>query len=123
MEMRHNICAFQILFLGLHGLQVGIVMSVQSAQICLEIGLKNKFSYWFALVSGADPDKEYGGAIIIWANKVLISEQNHFWFAGGLWENCRSGKLGSRGYWRNFGGGEGGVHHPCTPRKSATTKA
>ena len=59
----------------------------RGAQICLEIGLKNKFSYWFALVSGADPDKEYGGAIIIWANKVLISEQNHFWFAGGLWEN------------------------------------
>ena len=60
MEMRHNVCAFQILFLGLHGLQVGIVMSVQGAQICLEIGLKNIFMYWFALVSGADPEKNMG---------------------------------------------------------------
>ena len=47
-------------FLGLDGLQVGIVMSVQGAQICLEIDLKNIFMYWFALVSGADPEKNMG---------------------------------------------------------------
>ena len=71
-----------------------LLSQYRDAHICLEIGLKNIFMYWFALVSGADYEKKYGGARIIGGNKVSYFNKIFFDMLGVLIKLWGSMKFG-----------------------------
>ena len=70
--MRHEVCTIQI-FSGVQGLQVGSYVSVGCTYLSWD-WFENIFMYWFAQVTGGDPEKN-GGAQIIGGNKVFIFQQ------------------------------------------------
>ena len=82
-----------------------LLCQYRGAHICLEIGLKNIFMYWFALVSGADPVKNMwvqellGVTRFYYLNKIIFDLLEHFEKIVLLYE--------IKGYWITYGGGEG----------------